>query len=61
MESKTKVEGEKTYYYLPLDSYNQPDGNVLPILLTDEEYLKHKETYVYIYDDYAAALCRALD
>lgn len=52
---------KKTYYILPLDSYNQPDGNVEKIELTEEEFKKMKETYGYIFEDYYTALRRALD
>ena len=50
---------EQKYYYLPLDAYNQPNGNINTIYLTRDEYLKLKETHVYIYENYMQAMLRA--
>lgn len=50
---------KQKYYYLPLDNYNQPNGNINTIYLTRDEYLKLKETHVYIYDSYIQAMLRA--
>ena len=50
---------KKTYYYLSLDSYNQPNGFVNEIELTEEEFLKFKKARGYIYDNSYDADCRA--
>lgn len=50
---------KQKYYYLPLDNYNQPNGNINTIYLTRDEYLKLKETHVYIYESYTQAMLRA--
>ena len=47
------------YYYLPLDGYNQPNGNVNQIELTEEEFLNYKKCGNYIYDNEADADWRA--
>jgi len=52
---------EKTYYFLPLDSFNQPNGTVREVELTEEEFLNAKKRGIYIYDDYGTALRRAQD
>ena len=59
MKNNVKIQDKKTYYYLPLDGYNQPDGNVNEILLTKEEYQEAKKNYVYIYERYFDACNRA--
>lgn len=61
MKNNVKIQNKKTYYYLPLDGYNQPDGDVREILLTKEEYQEAKNSYVYIYDNYSAAVRRSQD
>jgi hypothetical protein len=53
-------EEKKTYYFLPMDSYNQPDGTVQEIELTEARYKQLKKTYVYVYDSYADAMTRAM-
>lgn len=60
------IQQRRTYYWLPLDSFNQPNGNVEEISLfpSDYEDLKNcnmQDSYPYwwIYDDYHAALERA--
>ena len=50
---------KQKYYYLPLDNYNQPNGNINTIYLTRDEYLKLKETHVYVYESYTQAILRA--
>lgn len=55
------TEEKKTYYYLPLDSYNQPNGHVISIELTEAEFAKYKKSYVYIYDNEIDADRRAQD
>ena len=62
------VQMRRTYYWLPLDSYNQPNGNVEEISLfpSDYEDLKNcnmQDSYPYwwIYEDYHTALERACD
>ena len=42
---------KKNYYLLPLDSFNQPDGTVREVELTEEEFLNVKKTRGYIYDN----------
>lgn len=51
---------KNTYYYLPLDNYNQPDGTVQKVELTEEEFKQAKENGHYIYNNYSTALRRAL-
>jgi len=54
---------KKTYYFLPLDQYNQPIGTVEEILMTEGEYnyCKKYELDFYVFDNYQDALRRALD
>jgi hypothetical protein len=52
---------EKTYYILPLDSYNQPDGNIREIQLTKSEYETLRSKGQYIYESYYQAVMRAQD
>ena len=63
-----RIEKRRKYYWLPLDSYNQPRGIVEEIELFPSDYqalkeAKMQESYPYwwIYDNYATALNRALD
>lgn len=53
------------YYYLPLDLFGQPSGEVSECELTELEFLAHKNTpwsdKYYVYESYGAALRRALD
>ena len=49
----------KTYFYLPLDNYNQPNGNINEIKMTVKDFKEAKKNYIYIYDSYAQALQRA--
>lgn len=53
----------KTYWYLPLDSYNQPSGQVQEIVMTIEEYNEaiRNDLIPYLFDNYEQALRRALD
>ena len=61
MESK-QAEQAKTYYVLPLDSYGQPNGDIIEIEATEAELdTKYKPFYSHIYTDYIAALYRAMD
>ncbi len=57
MESTNK----KNYYMLDLDNYNQPNGMISTINLTHEEFKELKKNYVYVYEEYAQALSRAMD
>ena len=52
-----KNQQKKLYYVLPLDGYNQPDGTVVEMYLTEEE----ARNTPYCFEDYASALYRALD
>lgn len=52
---------KKIYYYLPIDGYGQPDGNVNEVQLTKVEYEARKAQGQYIYDSYSQALYRAQD
>lgn len=52
---------KSTYYYLPLDGFNQPNGHVVKIKLTEAEYAQYKKNYVYIYDKEIDADRRAQD
>ena len=63
-----RIEKRQKYYWLPLDSYNQPNGNVEEIELFPSDYANLKSAsmqdsypYWWIYEDYATALDRALD
>lgn len=38
MKNRNKLEKTKIYYYLPLDGYNQPNGTVSTIRLTEKEF-----------------------
>jgi hypothetical protein len=51
----------KTYYYLPTDNYGQPDGNIVEVTLTPDQYEQRKANGEYIYDNYYSANCRAND
>ena len=55
------LETLNTYWYLPLDSYNQPNGLVNTIELTEADYLRIKKDYGYIYDKERDAERRAQD
>lgn len=59
--SQTQYVTRKKYWYLPLDNYNQPNGLVKEIELTDEEYQVMKNNGQYVYDSYTQALMRAQD
>jgi len=52
---------KQTYYILALDAYNQPNGDIMPRTLTEQEYIDYKKINPYIYADYVEALYRALD
>lgn len=52
---------KNTYYLLPLDNYNQPDGSIREVQLTKEEFKQAKVNGHYIYEDYIAAVSRAMD
>ena len=54
---------KKTYYFLPIDQYNQPIGTVEEILMTVQEYnyCKEYDLDFYYFEDYESALRRALD
>lgn len=54
-------EKRNKYYILPLDNYNQPNGYVDTIWLTEKEYEIYKKKGGYIYKDYATAIQRASD
>jgi hypothetical protein len=51
----------KTYYILQLDNYNQPNGLIDEIELTEKEFDQIKKTYIYIYDSYFQACERAVN
>jgi len=39
---------KKTFYELPLDSYNQPNGNVVEVQLTEHEFInRHPNRYIF--------------
>jgi hypothetical protein len=54
-----KMQVESIYYYLPLDSFNQPTGDVQEIALRKCDYILNKRNGKYIYDNYYDALRRA--
>lgn len=63
-----RIEKRRKYYWLPLDSYNQPRGTVEEIELFPSDYETLKEAkmpdrypYWWIFDDYSSALDRAQD
>ena len=53
------------YYYLPLDQFGQPDGNISTIEMTEQQYRDIKNMPLhplyYCYDNYESALNRALN
>lgn len=51
----------KVYYSLPLDGFNQPNGHVREIELTEAEYAERKKRFDYIYDNIKDADRRAQD
>lgn len=56
------MESEKReYYYLPVDCYGQPRGDVYPVELTEAEADQWRRMGRYLFDDYRAALYRAMD
>lgn len=57
-EEKCKL---KTYWYLPLDNYNQPNGEIKEIKLTWYQYQGMKQEGHYVYDSYMSACERAID
>ena len=52
------------YYYLPLDQFGQPDGNICEISLTYDQYREIKKQPLhplyYCYEKYESAYNRAL-
>ena len=63
-----RIETRRTYWWLPLDSYNQPNGFVEAISLFPIDYKSIKEAkpqerypYWWIYDDEYSANYRAQD
>lgn len=56
-----KKQSKNTYYYLPLDNYNQPNGLVEKVELTEEEFKQAKANGHYIYGNYQQAMYRAMD
>ena len=63
-----RIEKRQKYYWLPLDSYNQPRGTVEEIKLFPSDYANLKSAsmqdsypYWWIYDNYHTALERACD
>ena len=57
MKSKKK----RTYYYLPVDCYGQPRGDIWTEELTAEEAEAWERAGRYIFKSYKAALYRAMD
>ncbi len=53
------VEKKQIFYYLPLDFYGQPNGNVEKIELTEKDFLNYKKNGSYIFDNEADADWRA--
>ena len=49
----------KTYWWLPLDNYNQPSGSILELELNDDELKVMKNKGEYIFDSYYQAMLRA--
>lgn len=54
-------ESKKEYWWLPLDSYNQPNGQVVTLALTEEEFRELKNRGQYVFDSYYQACLRAQD
>ena len=50
---------KKSFWYLPLDNYNQPSGNIIELKLTETEYQAMKNRGEYIYNSYYQAILRA--
>ena len=59
-EKKSRME-KKKYWWLPLDNYNQPNGNIVQLEMNDYEYQAMKKRGEYVYDSYMQALMRAQD
>lgn len=62
------IEERRTYWWLPLDSFGQPDGNIETISLFPCDYRNLKELdfplaypYYWIFDNEYAAMRRAYD
>lgn len=53
---------KREYYVLTIDpNYNQPTGNVETVMMTPYRAYEYQQKNTYIYDDYAAAMARAMD
>lgn len=57
------IDSKKLYWYLPLDNYGQPSGDIKMVWLTDEQFKDIKNNvfspYYYCYKEYADALWRS--
>ena len=51
----------RPYWVLPLDSYNQPSGQVQKEMMTPAQAKELKKTNPYVYDNEYQALLRAQD
>ena len=51
----------KKYWWLPLDNYNQPTGNIVELELNSYEYQAMKNKGDYVFDSYYQAMLRAND
>ena len=59
-ENESRMERKK-YYWLPLDNYNQPNGNIVELEINDFEYNAMKKQGEYIYSSYIQVCERAMD
>lgn len=57
------TEQAKAYYELPTDQYNQPDGTIIELSMTESEFQEYRKAnpWAYLYDDYKSALYWAMD
>ena len=51
----------KKYWWLPLDNYNQPNGNVVELDLNFDELEIMKNKGEYVFDSYYQAMLRVID
>lgn len=59
-ENESRME-KKTYYWLPLDNYNQPNGHIVELVINESEYEAMKKQGEYVYSSYMQACERAMD
>lgn len=53
------MEEKKVYYEVILDSYNQPNGNIMAVVLTNEEYDQGRKSR-FLFETYQEAVVVAM-